>query len=60
MIIISQGDTNFFGAGSADGDIFSAGVVGGGDSEAASGFVAIIASDFNWSDYQDTSLYRLD
>ena len=46
MIIITQSDIIFFGAVSSEGDIFSAGVVGGGDSEAASGFVENIASIF--------------
>ena len=46
MIIMTQSDIIFFGAVSSDGDIFSAGVVRGGDSEAASGFVGNIASDF--------------
>ena len=46
MIIITQDDIRFFGAGYSDGDKFSAGVVGASASEAASGFLANIASDF--------------
>jgi hypothetical protein len=40
MIIMMQGDTLSFGAGPPNGDIFSARVVGAGDSEAASVFLA--------------------
>ena len=40
MIIIAQGYVLSFGSGPSDGNIFSAGVDGAGDSEAASVLMA--------------------
>ena len=39
MLIVTQGNALALGVGSADGNIFSAEIVGAGDSEAASGFM---------------------